>query len=700
MLLLNAAALAAAVVFALAAGARRRTSQLCLATLGGYLVIVHTAVLLAGLVGSLTVTGLAVVVTAALVVGIGLLWTRRGRLAQLAAPAPRELPGARAPFNAVALFPPLAATAALVLWLWPHLLEATRLWPWDDYTYHMVYPALWLGERAIAAPAPVHAFTTQAWYPLSASVVATWFMAPHAGARADALAWVSLTGPLYAGLFVAGVAELYARLRCRPGAWAVPVILFATSARIGVMASSFSDADLAHATALFAALVFAVPRGGTERRTAVVADAWYAALLTGLALGVKVSAAPAAMIVLALVLLRTRGGTAAAGPWRRDAGVTASIFAVAWIATAGYWYARNLLHTGNPVYPAAFLVWPGATFPETTLREYASHYGLHRALGDALHVYLMWPVTHALLALAGVAALAGGLVFRRAALTRPARYFAGGALTLAIGILILLPSTPYSAGNAMTFRSGFIHWDSMRYVALVPLLGWAALGLVIDGGAGAPISRNLVAAVVSAGALLVLPHEWVTTLLALLGLMVAAVLLAAIGRRLAASGGRPGQGPLLATSVGALALGGLVAVSHGAKSAATAAAIHGDPLFGAAARVLDAQPAGTRVAVFGDQWIYPAFGARHHLAPVRVDRDGRVATRPIGNAMEPGEPTVDAATLRANLRAAAVGLVVVLRQPHPARGDERPGQEGALQGQGGVRLLHRDRATAIFALDP
>jgi hypothetical protein len=37
------------------------------------------------------------------------------------------------------------------------------------------------------------------------------------------------------------------------------------------MASSFSDADLANATALFAALVFAVPRDGTEGRADVVA---------------------------------------------------------------------------------------------------------------------------------------------------------------------------------------------------------------------------------------------------------------------------------------------------------------------------------------------------------------------------------------------------------------------------------------------
>src|ERR1700752_4937533 len=173
MLLLNAGALAAALAFALAAGAGRRTSRLCLATLGGYLLIVHSAVLLAGLTGHLTVDGLAEVVTVLLVAGVWLAWTRRGRDEQ------SELPETRAPFSAMALFPPLAATAALLIWLWPHLSEATRLWPWDDYTYHMVYPALWLGERAVVAPTPIHAFTTQAWYPLSASVVATWFMAPY-----------------------------------------------------------------------------------------------------------------------------------------------------------------------------------------------------------------------------------------------------------------------------------------------------------------------------------------------------------------------------------------------------------------------------------------------------------------------------------------------------------------------------------------
>jgi hypothetical protein len=689
MLPLNAGALAAAVAFALASGAGGRTSQLCLATLAGYLVIVHSTVLLTGLGGHLSLHALTVVVTGIFLVATWLAEFPRQR---------SHLERPQGTYNATALFPPLAATAAFLIWLGPHLLEATRLWVWDDYTYHLVYPALWLREHAIAAPAPAQAFTTQAWYPLSASVVASWFMTPYPDNRAEALAWVSLTGPLYAGLFVAGVIELFARLRCRRGAWAVPVVLFATSSRTAIMASSFSDADLAHAAALFAALVFAVPRGETESRADVIADTWYAALLTGFALGVKVSAAPAGLIVLAIMLMRSRGELPTARPGRRSMLATAATFAVTWAVTAGYWYARNLLYTGNPVYPVAFLFWSGATFPETTLRQYASYYGPRRALADAFDVYLNWPAIHATLAALGLGGLAACLAFRRGAVVRPARYFAWGALALAAVILVLLPSMPYSAGNAMTFRSGFIHWDSMRYVALVPLIGWAALGFVIDGGAGAGPGRVLTAVLISGGAVLSSEDSPRAAQLAV-GLAAIAAVLLFVGLRLIPWRWRPREGPLLALSLGALTLGGMVVVSHDAKAAATAAAIYREPLFGAAARVLDEQPAGARVAVFGDQWIYPAFGSRDHLVPIRLDRDGRVATRLIGDAMEPGELTVDPATFRANLRDSGVRIVVVLRQPHPGRSGERPSQEAALQALG-ARLLHRDRATTIFALEP
>src|SRR5499426_2724795 len=232
MLPLNAVALAGAVAFALASDVNGQAGRFCLATLAGYLVIVHSAVLLTGLAGHLSMGGLATVVTVVFLIAT---WLARFDFE----PRRLERPERAAPFNAVALFPPLAATAAILAWLWPHLFEATRLWIWDDYTYHMVYPALWLREHAIAAVAPAQAFTMQAWYPLSASVVATWFMLPFPESRGDALAWVSLTGVLYGGIVAGGCVELLRRLQCRRHAWAVPVLLLATSPRIAIMASSF-----------------------------------------------------------------------------------------------------------------------------------------------------------------------------------------------------------------------------------------------------------------------------------------------------------------------------------------------------------------------------------------------------------------------------------------------------------------------------
>ncbi|HMH51147.1 MAG TPA: hypothetical protein VK548_13005 [Candidatus Acidoferrum sp.] len=661
-LALNAGAVLAALVIAAALGYGGRLSALAFATLAGYLVLVHSLTLFAGLLRSLTVVGVAMLLTLALAAALVLAlysrrsderprasWPTRPRAAGSATDAgldPR-------PFTVAGLIAATAAVVVFTIWAWPHLFEATRFWVWDDYTYHMVYPALWLQERTIAAVTPEHAFTMQAWYPLSASVVSTWFMLPFHPARADALAWVSLTGVLYAALVAVGAAELFARLGRRPGAWAVPVVLLATSTRVTVMASSFSDADLSHAAALFAAFAFAVPRRDDESRREVIVDAWWAGLLSGIALGVKVSAAPQALIVLAMTALRAKTTSGRVGVGRASL-----VFGVSWAVTAGYWYVRNVVHTGNPVYPAAFLVWPGARFPETTLLEYGRHYGVRRAVTDALAVYLNWPPLHGVLAVLGLLGVAGWLILRRRSASRSCRYFAWGTVAIAATILALLPAAPYSAGNAMTFRAGFIHWDSMRYVALLPLLGWTALGFLVDTSAVRWLER--------------LPAWTPRT----------------VGQR------------ALVVGAGALVLSAIVGISHDTKAAASGAAVSREPLFGAAAAVLDRQPPGTRVAVFGDQWIYPAFGDRAHLHPVRLDRDGRVATGPIGAAMEPGELTVDPATFRANLGASGVDVVVLVRQPHPGRAERLPSQDAALGTISDARVLHRDRAVAVWRLGP
>jgi hypothetical protein len=639
-LALNGAALLAAIVVAVAAELASRTSALALGVLAGYLVVVHSVVLGSGLAGHLTLSGAGALIALA-AVGAVVLWLRRPRRPD----APADARG----LSPSALAGALIALGAGLWWSWPHLFSATRLWVWDDYTYHMVYPALWLQERAITAAMPAQAFTMQAWYPLSASVVSAWFMLPWHGVRADALAWVSLTGVLYGALVAAGAAELCARVGARPGVWAIAVLLFATSSRVTIMASSFSDADLATAAALFGAFAFAVPRADGEESRDVRVDAWYAALLSGIALGVKVSAAPQALVILVMTALRAARV--------RGAAAVGAIFAIGWVVTAGYWYARNVAHTGNPVYPAAFLVWPGTRFPETTLLEYARRYGVARTLSDALAVYLNWPVLHAALALAGLVGLAAWVVARRRSLSRPWRFFAWGTLALTGVIVALLPAAPYSAGNALTFRSGFVHWDSMRYVALLPILGWTALGVVASA----------------------LAPRWPTPRLpwAL----------------------RTDRQRVVVVGVVALVLAVVMVFAHRAKAADTAASIHREPYFGAAAAVLDRQPPGTRVAVFGDQWIFPAFGDRGHLRPVRLDRDGRPAVTPIGDGMEPGELGVSPAAFLANLRASRIDVVVLVRQPHPGRPYDLPSQHAALEAIGEARLLHRDRAAAIWRVE-
>ena len=344
-------------------------------------------------------------------------------------------------------------------------------------------------------------------------------------------------------------------------------------------------------------------RGAARRR--VVRGA-----LSGLALGVKVSAAPATLVVAAMLALRARAQPIARG---RAAATVALALGATWLATGGYWYLRNLVHTGNPVYPAAFLAWPGATFPETTLLEYARHYGLRRALGDAVVVYADWPRAHAALAalgLAGLAAGSGGADARypRAGAIWPAAHSPGRPRPG------LLPVAPYSAGNAMTFRSGFIHWDSMRYVALVPILGWIALGLLLD--QLSPDRRGPVAIAIVVGAVLLASG---------VGLIVVVPLALAawpLARRWPDPVGpvTPRRRALVATAVAAVAAAAVVG-RHDAKAAATAATFIREPLYGAVVAVLDgsARARGWRCSATSGS-------IRPSAAAITWSRSGSIAT--------------------------------------------------------------------------
>ena len=111
---------------------------------------------------------------------------------------------------------------------------------------------------------------------------------------------------------------------------------------------------------------------------------------------------------------------------RRGRHLIAAIFAVSWVVMAGYWYARNIVHTGNPLYPAAFLSRPGTTFPLTTFGEYAQRYGVARTVDDAVSVYLNWPQLHGALAVIGLVGLVAGCRASRAKTSERSFAFATG----------------------------------------------------------------------------------------------------------------------------------------------------------------------------------------------------------------------------------------------------------------------------------
>ena len=171
---------------------------------------------------------------------------------------------------------------------------------------------------------------------------------------------------------------------------------------------------------------------------------------------------------------------------------------------------------------------------------------------------------------------------------------------------------------------------------------------------------------------------------------------AAMARTLGAL--RPIGGAVAAGLCAIAVAAGFVLWRHDAKTAATARAIHDERFFGGAARALDALPPGTRVAVFGDQSVFLAAGGRHDLDPVRLDRDGRLASAPVGDAMEPGELTVPPETFVENLAASGVRVVVVVYLPHPGRSGERPSQERALEAAAGARILYRGEAATVWEI--
>jgi len=290
-----------------------------------------TVVLVAGAPGLLTPAVVLALQTGWAVVAGVAAW-RRGlrlpRLPRLRLRIAKERPWAAA-----------VVGLAVVALAW-QLLVALVLpaYAFDALTYHLTTVATWLGEENIE-PTPLSLCC--AYYPANSELIFTW---PALFGDADTFVdTVQIGFAALAALAVAGIA----RSAGLP-AWAAAAAagLFAVTPAVLTQApTSYADVMVAACAlaALHSLVRFAVT--GAGQRIVV------AGLAAGLVLGTKGTGIVWAGVLTATAIVLIGGLWRADRISARAAGRAIAGFAVALAAIGGYWYARNAIETGNPVYP-------------------------------------------------------------------------------------------------------------------------------------------------------------------------------------------------------------------------------------------------------------------------------------------------------------------------------------------------------------
>ncbi len=274
----------------------------------------------------------------------------------------------------------VATVAGAPVWLAPPVF-------YDSLVYHLGMPWSWLVNGSMA-PVPHNLFSN---FPLAASAVYLGPVRLGLPSVAAGLHWAAMTLAAMAAVSLAG--------RLGAGRWAWLAALCTVSVWHGLWVGGLAAADW---FVVLGVTVVASEIAG-ELGTGAPGRPWMAGLGLGLALAAKYTAAvPAAAVLAALVAVRPRAV--------RWAGATGGIA----VAAGSFWFVRNLLITGNPVYPLAWNLiggrgWDAATNsrylaamragaggPVAVLRGLARLPGLDRGLGPWVWVAFALMVATAL----------------------------------------------------------------------------------------------------------------------------------------------------------------------------------------------------------------------------------------------------------------------------------------------------------------
>jgi arylsulfatase A-like enzyme len=478
---------------------------------------------------------------------------------------------------------------------------------WDDLSYHAALPAWWLQQGSIDyAP-----FTFQSYYPLNSELVSLWLLAPL---RADAYA--SLAVLLFGALAAASLARVAAGLGAGAGAAALALALFFASQVVWNPSNGFAGNDLAGAAALLASLALLVPDADGRPNGR---DFAAAGLLAGYAAGCKVPFVAGAALVFA----------GAVGIAREQRAARLAQFALGAALTGSYWYARNWIATGNPLYPAEFLWFAG---PFDAAAQSGTRGFSLRFWRDVLPDRLNWPPP---LALASALGFAYALVHGRGAAspgTHDAATEARAALRRALlvtglGCLALYPLLPFSA--TPNRPDAALHSGYLRFLIAPFGIGLALLAPLLGGRSPRARAAQVAAAIAIAA-------SW--RLSAMLSTLAFAGGVAALWLRANAPGAVAGilARPAARRALGAAALAALALLAPEKQRRSDENLFHYQQRrapIGRAFREVDRLPAGSRLALFMSEpqdyaQFYPLFGRRLQHTPVAVERDGR-ARRPL-----------------------------------------------------------------------
>jgi hypothetical protein len=273
---------------------------------------------------------------AALAIAAGATWlAARALLPAPAQPAGAEL--ARA-WQATPLAGRLvlgAAAGALIAWAaW--LLRHPALGI-DTVAYHLTEVVAWIGNGSPGAVEPIFPAIPVGNYPLTNEVLMAW-----ATGIARSFVVVGIWAPAAMALLaVAGWAGLRA-LRVQALAAGLAVGALCLTPVATHYQQNGAATDLPALTWLVCAAFLAL---ASARRPALIAPA---ILAVGLAVGTKTTTAPLALLVLALALIAIRRRVS----WPLVAGATAAATLI-----GGYWYLRNLVDHGSPLWPFVTTPW-------------------------------------------------------------------------------------------------------------------------------------------------------------------------------------------------------------------------------------------------------------------------------------------------------------------------------------------------------